>query len=205
MNRLGHSSKEYLGTGEVARILNLSIGTVQGLVKSGKLQAWITEGGHRRIYPSSLDEYLKSINMDIEGIKLNKTKVGILLGPENQNKLKSSNFSPFFEIGYHNFETMFGVISDYKKIRPNLLLVDYYSIQHDVNIELFKILCKHCQFNNFFTIILIPQNFVNEKMLELSQFKNVLLLPDSDNLSWINGYICGLENPISLKSPKFQL
>lgn len=205
MSRLNPFSKEYLGTGEVARILNLSIGTVQGLVKSGKLQGWTTEGGHRRISPASLEEYKKSINMNAKEAPALETKVGVLLSSENQKKLNSSNFLPFFEIDYHNFETMFHVVSDYEKVKPNLLLIDYESIYQDVDIELFKLLNKHCVLDKFFAIILIPQNVGKAKILELSQFKNVLLLPGNENLSWLNGFICGLENPISLTSPKFRL
>lgn len=205
MSRLDISSKEYLGTGEVARILNLSIGTIQGLVKSGKLQAWTTEGGHRRIYPASLGDYQKLMNMEVESTPKVGAKVGVLLCSNNQEKLEKSNFSPFFEIDYYKYEDMFHVISEYGKIKPNLLLIDYFSINREMDIELFKMLNKHCAHDKFFAIILIPQDVGKEKILDLSQFKNVLLLPDTENLSWLNGFICGLENPIALKAPKFRL
>lgn len=48
---------EYLSTAKVARLLGLSIGTVQNLVARGELQAVFTRGGHRRIFASSLNEY----------------------------------------------------------------------------------------------------------------------------------------------------
>ena len=45
--------KDFLSTREVAKILCLSIGTVQKMVDSGALEAWTTAGGHRRIHADS--------------------------------------------------------------------------------------------------------------------------------------------------------
>ncbi|MFO1378159.1 MAG: excisionase family DNA-binding protein [Steroidobacteraceae bacterium] len=48
----------YLSTREAAEELNVSLRTVQLWVEAGLLRAWKTEGGHRRIFRSSLDELL---------------------------------------------------------------------------------------------------------------------------------------------------
>lgn len=48
---------EYLSTAKVARLLGLSIGTVQNLVTRGELQAVLTRGGHRRIFSNSVHNY----------------------------------------------------------------------------------------------------------------------------------------------------
>ncbi len=45
---------EFLSTSEAARLLGISVGTVQQMVESGTLNAWKTAGGHRRIYASSV-------------------------------------------------------------------------------------------------------------------------------------------------------
>ncbi|WP_439115016.1 response regulator [Hydrogenophaga sp.] len=50
-------STEYCGTFEAARLLGLSVGTVQSLVERGELEAWKTQGGHRRIATQSLRDY----------------------------------------------------------------------------------------------------------------------------------------------------
>ena len=51
------STDDYCGTFFAARLLGLSVGTVQGLVEKGDLQAWKTKGGHRRISMQSIREY----------------------------------------------------------------------------------------------------------------------------------------------------
>jgi excisionase family DNA binding protein len=64
MNRTqfpGDESKAYCGTSEAARMLNLSVGTVQSLVERRVLEGWKTEGGHRRILLSSIDRYRSQV------------------------------------------------------------------------------------------------------------------------------------------------
>lgn len=48
-----------LSTQAAAMDLGISVGTVQKLVDSGKLEAFRTLGGHRRIYASSVEKYQK--------------------------------------------------------------------------------------------------------------------------------------------------
>ncbi len=50
---------DHCGTFEAARLLGLSVGTVQSLVEQGELNAWKTPGGHRRIYLESIERYLQ--------------------------------------------------------------------------------------------------------------------------------------------------
>src|SRR5512140_1912828 len=53
------AGEEYCGTTFAAKLLKLSVATVQGLVEAGQLEAWKTRGGHRRISMRSLAEYMK--------------------------------------------------------------------------------------------------------------------------------------------------
>ena len=43
------TASRYLSTTQAAQRLGLSVGTVQRMVESGVLQAYTTQGGHRRI------------------------------------------------------------------------------------------------------------------------------------------------------------
>lgn len=52
-----HNMSDHCGTFEAARLLGLSVGTVQSLVEQGELNAWKTPGGHRRIYLESIERY----------------------------------------------------------------------------------------------------------------------------------------------------
>ena len=45
------------GTSKAAQLLQLSVGTVQSLVDNNVLEAWLTQGGHRRISLESIHQY----------------------------------------------------------------------------------------------------------------------------------------------------
>lgn len=49
---------EFISTAQAARQLGLSLGAVQQMVEHGKLVAWKTAGGHRRIRQDSVDALL---------------------------------------------------------------------------------------------------------------------------------------------------
>jgi excisionase family DNA binding protein len=51
----------HVGTSMAAKMLSHSVATVQKLVDAGKLSAYVTEGGHRRISYASLMEYKKNL------------------------------------------------------------------------------------------------------------------------------------------------
>ncbi len=49
--------EKYYTTTQAAKILGISIATVQRMVEKGLVKAFVTEGGHRRIWASSLSSY----------------------------------------------------------------------------------------------------------------------------------------------------
>jgi excisionase family DNA binding protein len=49
--------EEYCGTFQAAKMLGLSVGTIQALVEKDELHAWRTKGGHRRISMDSIRAY----------------------------------------------------------------------------------------------------------------------------------------------------
>ncbi len=55
--------EDYCGTSYAARLLGLSVGTIQSLVEKNELQAWKTQGGHRRISLQSLRDYQSRHNI----------------------------------------------------------------------------------------------------------------------------------------------
>jgi excisionase family DNA binding protein len=50
----------YFSTSQAAKILGLSVGTVQRMVETGVFKAFVTQGGHRRILSSSLSQFCQA-------------------------------------------------------------------------------------------------------------------------------------------------
>ncbi len=53
------SSDDYCGTTYAAKLLGLSVATVQSLVEKGEIEAWKTLGGHRRLSLRAINAYLQ--------------------------------------------------------------------------------------------------------------------------------------------------
>ncbi|MBP6277719.1 MAG: helix-turn-helix domain-containing protein [Limnohabitans sp.] len=49
-----HIHQTYFSTSQAAKMLSLSVGTIQRMVGNGVFKAYVTQGGHRRILSSSL-------------------------------------------------------------------------------------------------------------------------------------------------------
>lgn len=54
----------YCSTSYAAKLLKLSVGTIQKLVESNTLKAWKTQGGHRRIFLQSIKKYQIDCNLE---------------------------------------------------------------------------------------------------------------------------------------------
>jgi excisionase family DNA binding protein len=57
----------YVSTTQAAQRLGLSVGTVQRMVETGVLQAYTTQGGHRRILITSLNHYCRGALGNLPG------------------------------------------------------------------------------------------------------------------------------------------
>lgn len=57
MKNPNHPHSSYYSTSQTAQMLGLSVGTIQRMVEAGHLQAYTTQGGHRRILAASVRHY----------------------------------------------------------------------------------------------------------------------------------------------------
>jgi excisionase family DNA binding protein len=55
--KIPQNTQTYVSTSQAAKMLGLSVGTVQRMVQSGVFKAFVTHGGHRRILSTSLHDY----------------------------------------------------------------------------------------------------------------------------------------------------
>lgn len=75
IKRHQRSNGSYYSTSQTALMLGLSVGTVQRMVESGSLQAYTTQGGHRRILASSVRRYCQQHG--VPGTPLGATSAGV--------------------------------------------------------------------------------------------------------------------------------
>lgn len=63
-----NAERDVLTTQQAAKLLGLSTTSVQKMVINGELDAWITPGGHRRIFRTSVEQLLNSRSAGLAGV-----------------------------------------------------------------------------------------------------------------------------------------
>jgi excisionase family DNA binding protein len=116
---------EYLSTRQSAKVLQVSLGTVQKMVELGELIAWKTRGGHRRILASSLEQQLQRRK---RAMRQKSTQhcvaMGIFRRTENSQELLQSiadwQLKVEMEVAIDSLEGLMKAVS----IAPDLIFLD---------------------------------------------------------------------------------
>jgi excisionase family DNA binding protein len=116
---------EYLSTRQSAKILQVSLGTVQKMVELGELIAWKTRGGHRRILSSSLEQQLQRRKRAMrQKTSQNCIAMGIFRRAENSHDLLESiqnwQLKVEMEVAIDSLEGLMKAVS----IAPDLIFLD---------------------------------------------------------------------------------
>jgi excisionase family DNA binding protein len=117
----------YCGTSYAARLLKLSVGTVQNLVESNILKAWKTQGGHRRISLQSIQEYQFANNLEpaawySSGVRL---RALIVEDDENSRLMYQAHFDRWgLPIDFVIYASAMEALIDMPAMRPHVLLTD---------------------------------------------------------------------------------
>ena len=116
---------EYLSTRQSAKVLQVSLGTVQKMVELGELIAWKTRGGHRRILASSLEQQLQRRKRAMrQKTTQNCIAVGIFRRSENGQELLDSiegwQLKVDMEVSVDTLEGLMKAVS----LAPDLIFLD---------------------------------------------------------------------------------
>ncbi|QWD67063.1 helix-turn-helix domain-containing protein [Polynucleobacter sp. MWH-Aus1W21] len=116
---------EYLSTRQSAKVLQVSLGTVQKMVELGELVAWKTRGGHRRILASSLEQQLQRRKRAMrQKTTQNCVAMGIFRRSENGQELIEAiadwQLKVDMEMAVDSLEGLMKAVS----IAPDLIFLD---------------------------------------------------------------------------------
>jgi excisionase family DNA binding protein len=119
------SVDDYCGTFFAARLLGLSVGTVQGLVEKGDLQAWKTKGGHRRISTQSIREYQRKNGLTEIPEKTQFLKVLVVEDDATMLEVFKSTIDGWsLPIDCSLMSSAMEALIDINTIKPDLLITD---------------------------------------------------------------------------------
>ncbi|MES2402088.1 MAG: response regulator [Pseudomonadota bacterium] len=122
------SIEDYCGTSYAAKLLGLSVATVQSLVEKGEIEAWKTLGGHRRIALRSLNAYMaKSTRPTAKAatVSANRLRVMLVEDDENARELYKCQFEEWdLPIDCTWMPSALEAMMDIASMRPDLLITD---------------------------------------------------------------------------------
>ncbi len=119
--------KGYYTTLEAAKMLDVSVRTVQLWVEDGKLQGWKTAGGHRRIAVHSVENMLEG--QQAAPLKKSSKKPLILIVEDNPTVMKlyqAAIESWDLPVQVISVENGFLGLMEVGRSRPNLIITDIF-------------------------------------------------------------------------------
>ena len=188
------SSEDYCGTSYAAKLLGLSVATVQSLVEKGEIEAWKTLGGHRRIALQSINAYLAKNSPQLSRVDTDpKSRLRVLMveDDEDTRELYRCQFEDWdLPVDCTWMPSALEAMMDIASMRPDLLITDL-SMPGVDGIEMLKALKRNVQLADMQIVVIsgLPPDAIAARG-GLPQHAHLLKKPV--NFEWLHGYLTAL-------------
>ena len=188
------SSDDYCGTTYAAKLMNLSVATVQSLVEKGEVEAWKTLGGHRRIALRSIDAYLARNSPQLSRVDTNpkhRLRVLIVEDDETTRELYRCQFEEWdLPVDCTWMPSALEALMDIASMQPELLITDL-SMPGVDGIEMLRALKRNQHLADMQIIV------ISGLPLDAVQARGGLpthahLLQKTINFDWLQGYLTAM-------------
>jgi len=193
------ASSDFCGTSYAAKLLGLSVATVQSLVERGEIEAWKTLGGHRRLSLRSINAYqnrgspqtaadLALIPPDLR----NRLSVLVVEDEEITRELYRAHFDEWhLAIDCSFMSSAMEALIDIAGRRPDLLITDLNMPGVD-GIEMLRVMKRNKQLAAM-QILVISGMSEEEINMRGGLPPNSLYQGKPINFDWLLGYVTALE------------
>lgn len=183
--------EEVCGTVYAAKLLGLSVGSVQSLVEKNELQAWKTKGGHRRISMQSIRDYQRQHGLassDDRGATLR-----VLVVDDDAASLemfRHTMASWQLPIDCTTMSSALEAIIDIGSIRPDVLITDLRMPGVD-GFELLRTLDSNPNFASLLIIALT--GLTGEEVARKGGLPSkTIMVQKPVDLKWLHGFFTSL-------------
>lgn len=180
----------YCGTSYAAKLLKLSVGTIQNLVESDTLKAWKTQGGHRRISLQSIQEYQYANNLEPASLFSSDFKLRVLLVEDDESSRLM--YQAYFDrwslpLDVVIYASAIEALLDMPAMQPQVLLTDLNMPAMD-GFKLIKTLREHKLFALLPVIVFTGLSDIEiEEKGGLPQDVQILRKPI--DMEWLRGFL----------------
>lgn len=185
--------EDYCGTTYAAKLLGLSVGTIQSLVEKNELQAWKTQGGHRRISMPSIRDYQRRHNMLVTPTESRDNRIKVLLvedDPVTREMIRDFCSRSDVPVDCTAMSSGLEALIDIASIRPDVLISDLNMPGVD-GFELLRTLRANPLFNKMTCLVIsaLPQLEIDARggLPEGSIF-----MAKPVNMHWFKGFFAAL-------------
>lgn len=180
----------YCGTSYAAKLLNLSVGTIQNLVESNALKAWKTQGGHRRISLQSIQEYQLVNNLKPTAWFANDARLRALVVEDDENTrlMYQAHFDKWsLPIDVVMYASAMEALLDMPSMQPQVLLTDL----NMPNMDGFRFLqtVREHKFFSSLPIIVLTGLSSDQINLKGGLPKDVQVLQKPIDMEWLRGFL----------------
>ena len=188
------SSDDYCGTSYAARLLGLSVATVQSLVEKGEIEAWKTMGGHRRIALQSIQRYLEKNSRQrlvTQSDPQNRLRVLLVEDDEPTRELYQLEFESWkLPVDCTWMSSAVEALMDIASMRPDLLITDLTMPGVD-GFEMLKALKRNVELADMQVIVIsgLPRQAFDSR----GGFpEDAFMLQKPINFDWLQGFMSAM-------------
>lgn len=188
------ASEDYCGTSYAAKLMGLSVATVQSLVEKGEIDAWKTLGGHRRIALQSINAYLAKHSSQLSRVDTHpkhRLRVLVVEDDEATRELYRCQFEAWdLPVDCTCMPSALEALMDIASMRPDLLIADL-SMPGVDGIEMLRALKRNQQLADMQIIVIsgLPaEDIAARGGIPL----HAHLVQKPVNCDWLQGYVTAL-------------
>lgn len=184
----------YCGTSYAAKLLSMSVGTVQSLVEKNELRAWKTQGGHRRISLQSIQDYQRRHKLMPASMMRAEERLRVMVVEDDDvtRLWLQTTFDQWqMPLDVVMYSSAMEALLDMFTLYPHVVITDL-RMPHVDGFELLRTLRQHAMYQKLSAVLAITAMTPDEVQAKGGLPDGVKLVYKPIDLEWLKGFFDAL-------------